>query len=79
MFINTYIINTLFKIIKLERHSNNKISWDMKIHLYYVLTVQLDLKIIDFLTACNKSSSLSLQSEKEEFDCESSIDTEINC
>lgn len=51
----------------------------MKIHLYYVLTVQLDLKIIDFLTACNKSSSLSLQSEKEEFDCESSIDTEINC
>lgn len=51
----------------------------MEIYLYHVLTVHLDLKITDFLTAYNKSLSLTLQLEKEEFDCESSIDTDIKC
>lgn len=51
----------------------------MEVYLYHVLTVQLDSKITDFLTAYNKSLNLTLQLEKEEFDCESSIDTDIKC
>lgn len=51
----------------------------MEIYLYHELIVQLDSKITDFLTAYNKSLNITLQLEKEEFDCESSIDTDIKC